>query len=83
MNIKSLFAGLLILIFTTGYAFAKVETKQEADAFLVKYCIELVSSIEDQYEDQKKLVAEEKWKEFFEKGSIIVSIADVYSKLCK
>ena len=78
-----MFVGFIIAALCAGHAFAKVETKQEADAFLAKYCIELVNTIEGQYEDQKELVAKGKWKEFFEKGAIIAGIADVYSKLCK
>ena len=78
-----MFVAFIITVLCAGHAFAKVETKQEADAFLAKYCIELVRAIEDQYEDQKLLAAKEKWKEFFEKGAFIAGTADVYSKLCK
>ena len=83
MNIRSMLLGCMIVFLCAGHAFAKVETKQAADAFLAKYCIELVNTIEVQYEDQKDLASKEKWKEFFEKGVLIAGIADVYSKLCK
>ena len=76
-------AIFLILILSTGHSHAKLQNKQDADAFLGSYCIELVSTIKGLYEEQKILVAEEKWKEFFEKGALISAIADVYSKLCK
>ena len=76
-------ATFLILILSAGHSHAEIQTKQDADAFLGSYCIELVSGIKGLYEEQKILVAEEKWKGFFEKGALISAIADIYSKLCK
>ena len=76
-------ATFLILILSAGHSRAEIQTKQEADAFLGSYCIVLVSSIKGLYEEQKILAAEEKWKEFFEKGALISAIANIYSKLCK
>ena len=76
-------ATFLILILSADHSRAEIQTKQDADAFLESYCIELVSSIKGLYEEQKILVAEEKWKEFFEKGALISAIANIYSKLCK
>ena len=76
-------ATCLILILRAGHAHAEIQTKQDAVAFLGSYCIVLVGGIKGLYEEQKILVAEEKWKEFFEKGALISAIADIYSKLCK
>ena len=83
MNIKSLFFGLIITVLFTNHALAKAETKQEADAFLAKYCIELGNVIEGTYKEQVKLAKNENWYKFEKMGAIIGSVADVYSKLCK
>jgi hypothetical protein len=74
---------LMISVLGASHVYAEVKTQQDADAFLNKYCIELVSAIEDQYEEQKVMAVEEKWQEIFEKGALIAAIAEVYSNLCK
>lgn len=58
-------------------------TKQQADNFLGKYCIELVNGISDAYDSQLVAVNAKDWKTFFEKGRWIGGLADVYSKVCK
>jgi hypothetical protein len=73
----------MVAVLGASHVYAEVQTQQDADAFLNKYCIELVAAIEDQYEKQKVLVVEEKWREFFEKGALIAAIADIYGNLCK
>ena len=75
--------ALMVAVLGASHVYAEVKTQQDADAFLNKYCIELVATIEDQYEKQKVLVVEEKWREFFESGELIASIAEIYSNLCK
>jgi len=74
---------LLLAVLGVSHAYAEIKTRQDADAFLNKYCIELVKAIEVQYEEQKVLVVEKKWREFFEKGGLISGMAKIYSNLCK
>jgi hypothetical protein len=73
----------MVAVLGASHVYAEVKTQKDADAFLNKYCVELVSAIEDQYEEQKVLAVEERWQEFFEKGALIAGIAEVYSNLCK
>lgn len=82
---RAIVIGLTFIVYLFGasHAYAEIETRKDADAFLNKYCIELVKAIEGQYEEQKILVLEEKWREFFEKGSLISAMAEIYSNLCK
>jgi len=82
---NAIVTGLTLMVSVLGasHVYAEVKTQQDADAFLNKYCVELVSAIEDQYEEQKVLAVEEKWQEFFEKSALIAGIAEVYSNLCK
>jgi hypothetical protein len=74
---------LMVSVLGASHVYAEVKTQKDADAFLNKYCVELVSAIEDQYEEQKVLVVEEKWQEFFEKGALIAGISEIYRNLCK
>ena len=74
---------LMVSVLGASHVYAEVKTQKDADAFLNKYCVELVSAIENQYEEQKVLAVEEKWREFFEKSALIASIAEVYRNLCK
>ena len=74
---------LMVSVLGASHVYAEVKTQKDADAFLNKYCVELVSAIEDQYEEQKVLVVEEKWQEFFEKGALIAGISEIYANLCK
>ena len=60
MNMKSMFVGSIIAVLCAGQAFAKAETKQQAGAFLAKYCFELVNAIEDAYKDKKELASKGK-----------------------
>ena len=73
----------LVAVLGASHAYAEIKTQQDADAFLNKYCVELVSAIEGQYEEQKVLAAEQKWQEFFKRGALIGGIAEIYSNLCK
>ncbi len=75
--------ALLVAVFCASQAYAEIKTQQDADAFLNKYCVELVSVIEGQYKEQKILAAEQKWQEVFKRGALIGSIAEIYSNLCK
>lgn len=75
--------ALMVAVLGASHAHAETKTQQDSDAFLNKYCIELVTAIEGLYEEQKVLVVEEKWQDFFEKGAIIKGIAEIYSNLCK
>ena len=83
MKFNNIFKIFLITILLSNPAIAKIETKSQADKFLNNYCIEIVNSIETLYEDQKNLISKNEWKGFFEKGTLITTLADVYSKLCK
>jgi hypothetical protein len=74
---------LMVSVLGASHVYAEVKTQQDAGDFLNKYCVELVSAIEIQYEDQKVLAGEEKWLEFFEKGALIAGISEIYSNLCK
>ena len=80
---KVIIAAFVMLILSASHAHADIQTKQDADAFLDFYCIELVKAVQGLYEEQKVLAAEAKRKEFFKKGSYIGGIANIYSKLCK
>jgi len=84
-KLHAILIGLAILVVALGNSnsYAEVKTQQDADAFLNKYCVELISAIENQYEEQKVLAAEQKWQEFFERGAVISGIAEIYSSLCK
>ena len=75
--------ALMVTVLGTKHAYAEINTQQDADAFLNKYCIELVAAIETQYEEQKVLAMEKKWGKFFEKGAGIGGIAEIYRNLCK
>lgn len=81
--IKTLFCILVLIFISSVNANAKIDTKEQANSFLVKYCIELVNVIEMQYQEQIKLAKREKWQEFVKKGTVISTAADIYSKLCK
>ena len=75
--------ALMVSVLFANHVYAEIKTQQDADSFLNKYCVELVSAIEGQYEEQKVLAAEQKWPEFFKRGSLIGGIAEIYSNLCK
>ncbi len=66
-----------------SHAHAKIETKRDARVFLNTYCIELVQTIEEINEEQKELIRQSRWKDFFERGEWILGISDIYSNLCK
>ena len=55
MNKKPIFIGIVISLLFTTTCFAKIESKEDADEFLKKYCIDIVATIENQYEEQKKI----------------------------
>ena len=74
---------LFLASLSSNYAYAEIRTRQDADAFLNKYCIELVKTIEVQYGKQKVLAAEKRWEALLAKGRVISSIAKIYSNLCK
>ncbi len=81
---KRLCLVYFIFLLFTPEVFAKdISTKDEADIFLHRYCIELVKSIKGAYESQLKAVKKEDWKSFNKKGQWILGLSDVYSKLCK
>ena len=80
---RSVYLGIIISFLFSSVCVAKIESKKDADEFLKNYCIEIVAVIENQYEEQKQLASEEKWKIFAEKGMLITALADVYNKLCK
>ena len=75
--------SLFLASLSSNYAYAEIKTRQDADVFLNKYCIELVKAIEVQYEKQKVLAAKERWEALLAKGRFISGIATVYSNLCK
>tara|TARA_Y100000590_G_C15106043_1_gene783086 strand:+ start:275 stop:523 length:249 start_codon:yes stop_codon:yes gene_type:complete len=81
--IKTLFCIIILFCISSVNANAKIVTKEQADSFLARYCIELVNVIETQFQEQLILAKREKWQEFIQKGTIIAEAADVYSKLCK
>ena len=77
---------LLIIIFTLNInnpLFSKIESRKEAEKFLDKYCIELVSNIKKSYERQLEAVKKSDYETFGREGKWIVGLSDVYSKLCK
>jgi len=84
-TLRAIVIGLTLMVSVLGpsHVYAEVKTQQDARAFLNKYCVELVAVIENQYEEQKVLVAEEKWRELFQRGSLIADISTIYSNLCK
>ena len=74
---------LMVSVLDPSHVYAEVKTHQDASAFLRKYCVELIAVIENQYEEQKVLAAEEKWREFSKRGLLITEISKIYSNLCK
>ena len=71
----------LSLCFNT-YA-ANITTKQQADKFIAKYCIELVNAISHSKNRAETKLKNNNMKGFLEESSWIGGLADVYSKLCK
>jgi hypothetical protein len=74
---------LMVSVLGASHVYAEVKTQKDAFAFLNNYCTELVSTIENLYEEQKVLAVEEKWQEFFAKGALIADISEIYANLCK
>ena len=74
---------LMASVFGPGDVNAEVKTKEDADTFLNKYCVELVATIENSYEEQKMLAVEQQWQKFAEKGALILGMSEIYSNLCK
>jgi len=75
---------IIISIFLlSSNSYAKFSTKEEADNFLAKYCIEIVNGINDAYKSQLEAIDKKNWQTFGEKARWIGGLADVYSKICK
>ena len=74
---------LIVMVFGFKSGHAEIKTEEEASIFLGNYCIELVSVLQLQHEDQKILAEKKKWKEVLRRGEFIRSIAEVYNNLCK
>ena len=83
MYLRNILLSLLVMILLTSPWIAKIDSNSKADKFLNKYCIELVNTIEIIYEDQLKDASKNRWEEFIQKGSVLIGVADIYSKLCK
>ena len=83
MYLRNISVSFLIMILLTSPSIAKIDSKSKADKFLNQYCIELVNTIEMIYKDQLKDASKNRWEEFLQKGSVLIAVADIYSKLCK
>tara|TARA_B100000676_G_C18033361_1_gene820208 strand:- start:408 stop:668 length:261 start_codon:yes stop_codon:yes gene_type:complete len=80
---KVLIVVLLIIFLNPSISFSKITSEQEAEVFLNTYCFELLNAVESLHEEQKVLVEEKKWEQFYEKGSLILAISNIYGNLCK
>ena len=80
-RINTLAPILLVCISFTASA-KGIETKEEAEAFLDKYCIALVNEIAKAVKRQDELSSKNEWQKVGEQGVYIAGVADVYSKLC-
>ena len=80
---KHIFFGLILFSQLNNPLSAELKTREEADRYLDKYCIEIVNFTKDLVESQVKLAAQEKWKEFFEHGAMISGASNIYSNFCK
>jgi hypothetical protein len=72
---------LIALLTAPAYATPKIETKEQADAFLETYCAEIVSEIALAVDRQKAHASIENREGFLEQGAYISGLADVYGNL--
>jgi len=85
MIMKKIFLGFLIFsqIYVPIFGETKFKTKNEADNFLSKYCIDLISFTKEVVKNQKIAAEEKDWKEFYELGGLIQGASQIYSNFCK
>mgnify|MGYP001160830297 CR=1 FL=1 len=63
--------------------FSEIKTREDADSFLISYCIKIVSEIEKSHLRQLKAANLSDWETFGKEGAWIGGLSDIYSKLCK
>ena len=81
---KKIFLIIFFLIFSSNaISLAQIKNEKEAVKFLNFYCLELVKSIESSYYEQVEAAKLNNWETFMKKGRWIMSVAEVYSNLCK
>ena len=80
---KLKFLALALLFSASVPSLSKeIETKEQADAFLDKYCIALINEIAKAVKRQGDLSAKNEWQEVGEQGAYIAGVAKVYNNLC-
>ena len=72
-----------MLIVSASHSHVYIQTKQDADAFLDLYCINLEKAVHNLYGNKKYWRQKKSGRRSFRRVAIPKGIADIYSKLCK